>query len=221
MSGYIGVNLKEMIDQIGEDKTKAILSDFSCPYNPDVEHFIKFTAIEFAKQSIAVTYLIMASYKENYVLAGYFTLANKTSYKENYVLAGYFTLANKTFAIEKDGLPSKSWRRRISKFATFDSTIKRYTLSAPLIGQLGKNYSNSYNTLISGDELLKLALDKVHETQRIIGGKIVYLECEDKDKLIDFYSQNGFVNFGKRYLDQDEKDTLSGDYLVQMLKYMT
>ena len=203
MSGYIGVNLKEMIDQIGEDKTKAILSDFSCPYNPDVEHFIKFTAIEFAKQSIAVTYLIMASYKENYVLAG------------------YFTLANKTFAIEKDGLPSKSWRRRISKFATFDSTIKRYTLSAPLIGQLGKNYSNSYNTLISGDELLKLALDKVHETQRIIGGKIVYLECEDKDKLIDFYSQNGFVNFGKRYLDQDEKDTLSGDYLVQMLKYMT
>lgn len=202
MSGYIGVNLKEMIDQIGEDKTKAILSDFSCPYNPDVEHFIKFTAIEFAKQSIAVTYLIMASYKENYVLAG------------------YFTLANKTFAIEKDGLPSKSWRRRISKFATFDSTIKRYTLSAPLIGQLGKNYSNSYNTLISGDELLKLALDKVHETQRIIGGKIVYLECEDKDKLIDFYSQNGFVNFGKRYLDQDEKDTLSGDYLVQMLKYM-
>ena len=93
-------------------------------------------------------------------------------------------------------------------------------MSAPLIGQLGKNFANSYNTLISGDELLKLALDKVKKMQEIVGGKIVYLECEDKPRLIDFYSENGFVNFGKRMLDRDETDTLSGEYLIQMLKYM-
>ena len=56
--------------------------------------------------------------------------------------------------------------------------------------------------------------------QEIVGGKIVYLECEDKPRLIDFYSENGFVNFGKRMLDRDETDTLSGEYLIQMLKYM-
>lgn len=52
----------------------------------------------------------------------------------------------------------------MSKFGQFDSTIKRYTISAPLIGQLGKNYANSYKDVITGDELLKFALDKVKET---------------------------------------------------------
>ena len=107
----------------------------------------------------------------------------------------------------------------MAKFGQFDKTIQRYTISAPLIGQLGKNFSNSYNKLITGDELLKLALDKVREMQNIVGGKIVYLECEQKEKLIDFYSQNGFVNFGTRALDRDETN-LSGESLVQMLKYM-
>lgn len=202
MSGYIGLNLKEMIEELGENEVKKILSEFSCPLNEDVEYFLKNKAIEFSKQGISSTYIVMALYKGDYVIVG------------------YYTLANKIFCIDKSGVPSNIWRRRIAKFAQFDTTIKRYTLSAPLIGQLGKNFANSYNTLISGDELLKLALDKVKKMQEIVGGKIVYLECEDKPRLIDFYSENGFVNFGKRMLDRDETDTLSGEYLIQMLKYM-
>lgn len=202
MSGYIGFNLSDMITQLGENEVKSILSDFSCPLNTDVEIFLKHTAIEFSKQSISSTYIIMASYHKEYVLVG------------------YFTLANKIFCIDRDSLPSKSWKKRIAKFGQFDSTIKRYTLSAPLIGQIGKNYSHGFNKLITGDELLKLALDKVREMQRIVGGKIVYLECEDKSKLIDFYAENGFVNFGKRKLDRDETSNLSGEYLIQMLRYM-
>lgn len=202
MTGFAGINLKDIISEIGEEDTKKLLSDFSCPLNADVEHFLKHTAIEFSKQSIASTYLIMASYQNHYVLVG------------------YFTLSNKIFCIDKDGLPNRRWKSRISKFSQYDTSIKRYTLSAPLIGQLGKNYNHNYDKLISGDELLYIALEKVREMQYIVGGKIVYLECEDKEKLIDFYSQNGFVNFGKRYLDRDETDKLSGEYLIQMLKYM-
>ena len=56
--------------------------------------------------------------------------------------------------------------------------------------------------------------------QNIVGGKIIYLECEQKESLIDFYSRNGFVNFGLRALDRDETDKLSGESLVQMLRYM-
>lgn len=76
------------------------------------------------------------------------------------------------------------------------------------------------NKLISGDVLLKLATDKVHAIQSVLGGKFVYLECEDKDSLIKFYSENGFVAFGKRNLDRDERDRQSGQYLVQLLKYL-
>ncbi len=142
------------------------------------------------------------------------------SFRGTYVLAGYFTLANKIFCIDKQCLPNRKWRSRLSKFDQFDNEIQRYTISAPLIGQLGKNYANSYDKLITGDELLRLALDKVREMQNIVGGKIVYLECEQKDSLIDFYSRNGFVNLGLRSLDKDETDKLSGHYLVQMLRYM-
>lgn len=201
MSGFIGVNLKEMLEEIGEVETKTIISDFSCPLNADVEHFIRSTAIEFSKQGIASTYLIFASYKSEYVLVG------------------YFTLANKVFCIERDSL-SSNWRRRFTKFGQYDKTLKRFTLSAPLIGQIGKNYTNNYNTLISGDELLKLAIDKVREMQLIVGGKIVYLECSDNPRLIDFYSSNGFVHFGKRHLEKDEIDYEEDGYLIQMLKYL-
>lgn len=204
MSGYIGVNLKDILsdETMGESAAKSILSSFSCPLNPDVEHFLRNVSIEFSKQSISSTYLIMASFKNTYVLTG------------------YFTLANKIFCISKDSLPNRKWKSRMSKFGQFDKTIQRYTISAPLIGQLGKNYANGYNKLITGDELLKLALDKVREMQNIVGGKIVYLECEQKDALIEFYSRNGFVNFGLRALDRDETDKLSGESLVQMLRYM-
>lgn len=204
MSGYVGINLNDILndDTLGESAAKDILSSFSCPLNPDVEHFLKHTAIEFSKQNISSTYIIFASYKEEYVLCG------------------YYTLANKVFCISKDSLPNQNWKRRMAKFGQFDKTVQRYTISSPLIGQLGKNYTNGYNNLITGDELLKLALDKIRIMQSIVGGKIVYLECEDKEPLISFYESNGFVNFGKRTLDKDETDKLSGDYLIQMLRYM-
>lgn len=91
------------------------------------------------------------------------------------------------------------------------------TLSSILIGQLGKNYANGNDTLISGDELLAMALNKVKSIQFEMGGRYTYLECEDKKNLIDFYTSNGFVEFGKRNLDHDETD-LSGKYLLQFLK---
>ena len=49
-------------------------------------------------------------------------------------------------------------------------------MSTPLIAQLGKNYQHGYNTLITGDELLKLACDKVKEIQLSLGGRFVYLD---------------------------------------------
>lgn len=202
MTGFNIIALKEMIEQLGEEKTKEILSDFYCPKNPDVEKFIRYKAIEFAKQNIAPTHLVFSSYKDKVRLIG------------------YFTLTVKSFYVSKSRL-SKNLTKRISKFGTYDENIKGYHISAPLIAQLGKNFNDNLNELITGDELLKLACDKIKSIQDEIGGKVTYLECEDKPKLIEFYESNGFVNFGKRELDKDEKDDLSGRYLIQMLKYLS
>ena len=90
------------------------------------------------------------------------------------------------------------------------SMTDNYMISAPLIGQLGKNFANGYDNLIPGDVLLKLATDKVRAIQAVLGGKFVYLECEDKDALLNFYGDNGFVIFGKRDLDRDELETAGG-----------
>lgn len=204
MSGYIGINLRDLLndDTIGEDAVKKLLSSFYCPLNPDVERFLHSNAIEFSKQGLASTHLIMASYKNEYVLCG------------------YFALAIKSFCLDKSAIPNANWRRRLNKFARFDNKVQRYIISAPLIGQLGKNFANNYNELITGDELLFLALNKVRELQYIAGGKIVYLECEQKESLISFYLRNGFVNFGERNLDRDETSVMSGESLIQMLRYM-
>lgn len=204
MDGYFQIALKDLLEQYGEDSVKPILSTFSCPLNPDLQNFLcGKSAIDFAKQNIAPTHLIFASHKESPVLVGYFTLALKS-----------FTIKNNSTCL------SKSLKKKIQKFATYIPELDCYQISAPLIGQLGKNFTNGYNKLITGDELLKMACDKIAMVQQSIGGKVVYIECEDKPKLLEFYESNGFVPFSKRPLDKDEKNDLSGEYLIQMLKYI-
>ena len=66
--------------------------------------------------------------------------------------------------------------------------------------------------------MLKMACDKIAMFQQELGGKIVYLECEDKPQLLDFYQENGFVQFNKRLMDRDEADVMDGRYLIQLLK---
>ena len=84
---------------------------------------------------------------------------------------------------------SKTLGKRIRKFARYDEGMKRHLVSSILIGQLGKNYTHGYDALIRGEELLKIACDTVREAQRITGGRLVYLECEDVPSLIRFYEE--------------------------------
>lgn len=202
MAGYSILSLSDIIDEKGEDFCREILSFFSCPPNPDVEKFLtKRAAIDFAKQSIAQTFLVYASYKGKNELCGYFTIANK------YIVVGNHSV-------------SKTTARRLRKFAMPNISDDNLVIMAPLIAQLGKNYMNDYRKLITGDELLKMAIDKVSAAQRIIGGKVVYVECEDIDILKKFYEDNGFVIFGKRRLDKEERGEMNGSHLIQLLKYL-
>lgn len=204
MTGFKVVNLAVFVEEIGEDAVKGILSDFSCPLNKDVEYFLKHKAIDFAMQGWAQTHLVFASFRNKPVLVGYFTLANK-----------YIRVSSKFLSKQ-----SNSLRRKISKFAHFDRDLEAYTLSAPLIAQLGKNFSHNFNVLITGDELLMEACSRISRIQFDLGGRFAYVECEDKERLTSFYKKNGFCEFDTRELDPDETDKLCGEYLIQLLKYI-
>ena len=170
MTGFQKINLLDVLRNSDENFVKTALANFSCPYNADVEDFIRNKATEFSRQSLASVWLVLASYQNEEVVVGYFALAQK-----------YTRIKLKKL--------SSNLRRRLKKFVTLDRDTGAYLLAAPLIGQLGKNFTNGYNELITGDELLKIACDTVSEGQRILGGRVVYLECEDVPALIDFYEK--------------------------------
>ena len=146
-SKYIQINLSDIIKAIGEDGAKSILSSFSCP-NKDVENFLRYKAIEFSKRDFSKTHLVFWS-----------TLDETEKY-----LVGYYTIAPKFFSISKDNV-SNSQYKKLSQYGEYDTHSKKCTISAILIGQLGKNYTAGNDTLITGDELLKMALDKVKNIQ--------------------------------------------------------
>lgn len=197
--GYKIINLKDIYNTLGEERTKEILEDYKCELNPDVEYFLKEKAIIFSKQDISRTFLVMSDYQGKDVIVGYFAITNKATTVKKFII-------------------SNSKRKKILRYAEYNNDSKGYTIALPLIGQLGKNYNNGYNKLISGDILLKFACDKIKETQNILGGRYVFLECEDIDKLREFYEDNGFEYFGKRNLEKDERDKNKGEYLLQMLR---
>lgn len=109
-------------------------------------------------------------------------------------------------------MPAKQGYR---KFHFYDAVKQEYTVSAPLIAQLGKNFTDGNDTLIAGSDLLQLAVNKIRKIQKEIGGRFMYLECEDNKKLLTFYKKYNFKVFGKRILDRDETD-INGNYLIQL-----
>ena len=109
-------------------------------------------------------------------------------------------------------------QRKIRKFSQYDTNLQRYLLSGPLIAQLGKNYSiPNISTYISGTDLLNLACNRIIQVQRIIGGKMTYIECASNDKLFEFYTSNDFFEFGVR--EKESKTGTEESTLVQMIRY--
>lgn len=195
---FIEMNLNDVIDQLGEDVTKTILSSFSCPLNKDIENFIKYKAIEFSKRTTAKTHLV-------------FWQTDDEKYME---FVGYYTITYKVITVDRSAL-SNTEAKKLKNQGVYDESKQEYSVSAPLIAQLGKNYTNGNDTLIDGADLLHLAVNKIRKIQKEIGGRFMYLECEDKEKLLDFYTKHNFKIFGKRTLDKDETD-VNGEYLIQL-----
>jgi len=197
---YRIINIRRYIGnenpELGEDELLQILSEFSCPLNPDVERFLKHSSIEFTKKNQSVTYLV-------------FSVADGK-------LLGYFTLALKPLTVRGETV-SNTVKRKLLRVSELDEKSDTYTMSAYLIAQLGKNYSENGGKMISGAELLGLAWDKIKATQYMFGGMVTFLEAENEEKLLSFYRDNRFSQFDTRHT---ASDTDESHELVQLLRLL-
>lgn len=183
--------------ELGEEELLGILSEFSCSINPDVERFLREQSIEFTKKNQSVTYLVFSN--------------NDAS------LVGYFTLATKPISVNATSF-SNTMKRKIARVSELDEENGTYTLSAYLIAQLGKNFTNGNNEKITGEQLLQAAVETIKELQYMAGGMVYFLEAENKPDLLEFYERkNGF----KRFATKEVKAGTEAEHtLIQYLKVL-
>jgi hypothetical protein len=180
--------LADLYQELGENETQAILSKFSCHLNKDVESYLRNRAILSDKQFLAKTFLM---------------------FDENKRLLAYFTLANKIAACYPTHLP-RNYRDRIKRFSVMRED--HFEFSCILIAQLAKNDAVQDNP-VRGVDILTASIKIVKHVHSYVGGKTVYLECENRPKLCDFYQSNGFRLFG-------ERETSEGEKLLQYIRWL-
>ncbi len=186
------VNILDLIDVIGEDETKNILSVFICQKNPEIENFVRNSAVDFAKRKISITYLFVDENIDK--------------------VYAIYAITHKVIEIDPETL-SKTKIKQIERFAEKDIESGKYIVSAFLLAQFGKSFDGKQAN-ISGNAMMDTVIQKLKEVQHEIGGGIVYLECEDKAQLLDFYKNdnNHFVLFGERF------DTMENVLYKQLLR---
>ncbi|WP_261031799.1 GNAT family N-acetyltransferase [Streptococcus sp.] len=182
---YNVMSLDNLITALGEEDTKEKLLTFEGKSDVpnDIESFLHEKAIQFEKSAIASTYLVFE--EETNILVGFFSLANKP-----------LTMSEKNF----DSL-SNTQRNRLKQYGR--KIGNKFQINSYLIGQLGKNFSKEAEKKISGADLLTLAFDKVAEASAIIRAKYVWLECDNNEKLINFYSSFGFKQVNPKPLEDE------------------
>ena len=197
---YSVINIRRYLNsdnpKLGESRLLQVLSGFSCLRNPDVERFLKKSSVEFTKKNQSVTYLV-------------FDISSM-------VLAGYFTLALKPLTVRGETV-SNTVKKKLLRVSEWDELSDTYTMSAYLIAQLGKNFTNGADQKITGEELLALAWDKIKEIQYLGGGVVTFLEAENEEKLLSFYRDNRFSQFDTR---QTASDTDEAHELVQLFRLL-
>lgn len=200
INNFTVLNIREYLvnenGKLGEEKLRQLLSEFSCPLNVDVQHFLRQQAIEFSKKHQAVTYLVLSV--------------------EDAELLGYFSITIKPLVVKAEPF-SNTVRRKLARFSEMDRSEQTYNIAAYLIAQLGKNYSDRAKGRITGQELLEAAIRQLQILQYQVGGMVAFAEADNNEKLLSFYENYGFKRFDTR---QTASQTDEPHELVQLLRLL-
>ena len=180
------IRLFDLLAMDGGEKFFEYVANSFVSKNADVEQFFREKSVQATKLNTAATYLVI-SYED-----------------KKFDLLGYFTLATKMLTLKQSSL-SKMECKAISRFGYFDEDSLSYKLPAVLIAQFSRNF-NENSKSISGDELMDIALDKIRDILHSTSGKAVFLECEQSEKIVGFYTRHNFQPLGNTVLSKDNKE---------------
>lgn len=107
---------------------------------------------------------------------------------------------------------TQTWSARNSRVLR-----QTYNLAAYLIAQLGKNFNEKVKGRITGQELLEAAIRQAQRLQYQAGGMVVFVEADNKEKLLSFYENYGFKRFDTRQTVSNEAEPHE---LVQLLRLL-
>lgn len=171
---YRTIALKDIIDKFEKEDVNHVLFDFLCPLNKDVEDFMHTKAYPFERAGMAKTYLIVAQDNE-----------------QVYGVCAIYSITTKSITI------SQQMSSRSRKVAFGTSYAVGNPINAILIGQLSKNYKNGNDKYITGEIIMSLIVEHIKKMDILVPSVSVYVECENKEKLIKYYEKYGFKIFSE------------------------
>lgn len=170
MKSYVVVPLGEIIGKYDNKKIEDAFKKFSCQREEDLENFLIRKAITYEKSDFGKTYLCVD--KE---MLG----------KGKFIVLAYFALAQRS--VDISDLSNKKKRRVLGDYPGRD---KIKTVPAFLIGQLGRS-DDCPKEGLSGQQILNECYHAISLAARIVGGKLVVLECREH-MFEKFYKNQGF-----------------------------
>lgn len=182
MKDYIVVPLGEILDKgYDNEKIENAFKKFSCQREEDLENFLVHKAITYQKAEYGKTYLCIDKEK----------LLN-----DEFVVMAYFTIAQRAVDISE---MSAAKRKKVLGAHPGRDSIKH--VSAFLIGQLGRN-DDYTNDDLSGEQILKECYHAISMAAKIVGGKLLILECREH-MFSKFYEKQGFKKLYEKLNDEN------------------
>lgn len=150
-----------------------------------MQNFLRNTAIRFEQAKTARTYLMIGEVEPGVIR-----------------VCAYFALSFTEIEIAETTVLSKSAGKKIDGISKQPETIKAF-----LLGQIGKD--ESHHCGLSLENLLDEVLILVQEAQKLVGGRVLLLECSDSKTLQARYESVDF-----KYLQKSPSSDLNQMYLV-------
>jgi hypothetical protein len=192
MSSFNILNLGILLREYEESEVKQKMMEFDCPKNSEINDFFHYKAIGSVQRHQTATFLVVD---------------NKNQ------INGFYSLTHKSLEVSATNL-SKTYSKKIAMYSDYDESKNSYYISAFLIAQFGKNSNISKDSIISGDEMMNIVIEHLRTVRDEIAGNLVYLECEENESLLNFYSRNGFIKFGERFSKNENVN------YIQMLRFL-